>query len=237
MMGTTVRTLRYYDKMGLIIPDVNENGQKVYGSEEQRLFQKISVCKYFGMSLTEIKDSILTDESIQEQFISQKEILMKKRAEIDKAIETLERTTSLVNKKELDILNEELYLLVNMFRLEHEQMLVLMNHSSKEQMQAFLDQGEKMDDVESAKWYQILNELIKDDVDPTSQEAQAIAKRFVEKVSTHQRSAVNLQMIEDMLNNEDLIKEFQSLNSKYIPQEIEQYSKEMMDYYLKQQNL
>ncbi|MFA1822127.1 MerR family transcriptional regulator [Virgibacillus oceani] len=237
MMGTTVRTLRYYDKLDLIKPDVNENGQKVYGLEEQRLFQKISVCKYFGMSLAEIKDSILTDESVQEQFISQKEILKTKRAEIDKAIETLERTTALVNKKELDILNEELYWLVNMFRLEHEQLLILMKHCSKEQIQAFLEQGEDMGDVVSAKWYQKLHELIKDGVDPTSQEAQAVATYFMEKISGHERSAENLQLIEEMLNNDDLIKEFQSLSTRYVPPELEQYSKKMMNYYMEEQNL
>src|SRR5690625_2409114 len=218
MMGTTVRTLRYYDKMGLIIPDINDNGQKVYGLEELRLFQKISVCKYFGMSLAEIKESIFTDESAEEQFISQKEILIKKREEIDQAIETLERTTSLVNKKDLDLLNEQLYWLVNMFRLEHEQMLILMKHSSKEQIQAFWEQGGNMDDVESAKWYQQLNELIKNGINPTSQEAQAVAKRFAEKISAHERSAENLQMLDEMFHNDELIKELQALNTRYVPQ-------------------
>ncbi len=61
----TIKTLRHYDKIGLIHPSsVNtENGYRFYSEEQIPKMLLIKKLKYYGFSLTDIND-ILSDESI-----------------------------------------------------------------------------------------------------------------------------------------------------------------------------
>ena len=55
-LGVTIRTLRFYDKMGLLCPRSRDkkSGYKVYGPEEFKRFQLIISLKEIGFSLKEI---------------------------------------------------------------------------------------------------------------------------------------------------------------------------------------
>ncbi|MGM9937948.1 MAG: MerR family transcriptional regulator [Candidatus Ornithomonoglobus sp.] len=60
----TIKALRHYDKIGLIKPcSINdENGYRFYSEEQIPRMLLIKKLKYYGFSLTDIKD-ILSDES------------------------------------------------------------------------------------------------------------------------------------------------------------------------------
>ena len=60
MNHVTVKTLRFYEEQGLLIPAYvdEENGYRYYGDEEARLFQKIIVLRKLGVSVPEIKNLI-----------------------------------------------------------------------------------------------------------------------------------------------------------------------------------
>ncbi|WP_054703530.1 MerR family transcriptional regulator [Bacillus sp. JCM 19041] len=80
-VGTTVRTLRYYDSIGLLqTKKRNTKGQKVYTHEEWERYQQILVCKHLGMSLEETKN-LLEDLHISPQAMLQlqKRILKQKK--------------------------------------------------------------------------------------------------------------------------------------------------------------
>lgn len=56
LMGVTVRTLRYYDKVGLIQPAAKtEGGHRLYAVEELKRLQQVQFLKKGGFSLKEIK--------------------------------------------------------------------------------------------------------------------------------------------------------------------------------------
>jgi ubiquinone/menaquinone biosynthesis C-methylase UbiE len=62
--GITVRTLRYYDQIGLLIPEDHRTGsRRSYNKKDLERLQQIQTLKYLGLSLQEIQD-ILDAESL-----------------------------------------------------------------------------------------------------------------------------------------------------------------------------
>lgn len=70
---TTLRTLRYYESINLIIP-VIENGRKYIEEDYFIQLQTIQLLKKAGYTLEEIK-YIIKDKNIEEQIIMQKDLL------------------------------------------------------------------------------------------------------------------------------------------------------------------
>lgn len=59
LTGITVRTLRYYDQIGLITPaSKTEGGHRLYTSEEMKKLQQVQFLKHSGFSLKEIKQML-----------------------------------------------------------------------------------------------------------------------------------------------------------------------------------
>jgi len=56
LSGTTPRTLRYYDEIGLLKPAIiNSSGYRIYGEKELNILQQILFYRELGVSLHEIK--------------------------------------------------------------------------------------------------------------------------------------------------------------------------------------
>lgn len=63
MTGVTVRTLRYYDKIGLLKPtSKTEGGHRLYTNEEIKKLQQVQFLKKIGFRLQEIKDMLDSSE-------------------------------------------------------------------------------------------------------------------------------------------------------------------------------
>lgn len=61
--GITVRTLRYYDQIGLLVPAAKIHGkQRIYSDEELIKLQQIQFLKKLGFSLREISDMMSDQE-------------------------------------------------------------------------------------------------------------------------------------------------------------------------------
>ncbi|MDW6157023.1 MerR family transcriptional regulator, partial [Klebsiella pneumoniae] len=54
-MGTTIRTLRYYDHIDLLKPsEYKDGGHRLYNVEDVRRLQQIQSLKFIGFSLKDI---------------------------------------------------------------------------------------------------------------------------------------------------------------------------------------
>ncbi|EJP83766.1 MerR family transcriptional regulator [Bacillus cereus] len=63
LTGVTVRTLRYYDKIGLLKPaSKTEGGHRLYTNEEIKKLQQVQFLKKIGFSLQEIKNMLASSE-------------------------------------------------------------------------------------------------------------------------------------------------------------------------------
>ncbi|WP_246516523.1 MerR family transcriptional regulator [Salicibibacter cibarius] len=90
--GVTVRTLRFYEEFGLLIPtQQNTSGHRMYGLAELAKLQQIQSLKFIGYSLQEIKRLLEVNEDAFSQLKNslplQHQLLTEKRDELDRAIE------------------------------------------------------------------------------------------------------------------------------------------------------
>lgn len=101
--GVTIRTLRYYDKIGLLKPSsYNELGYRLYGKQDFGKLQKILTLKFIGLSLDEIKDIMkydLNDKDFKKSLEIQKEIIEKKINHAFNVVKAIDETLSMIDKE------------------------------------------------------------------------------------------------------------------------------------------
>ncbi|MEG0215403.1 MAG: MerR family transcriptional regulator, partial [Hungatella sp.] len=91
--NVTIRTIRYYDKQGILKPSrMNESGYRLYTDEDFGRLQKILSLKYLGFSLEEIVSMTINDEvaNIAHSLKMQKELIQKKIRHLTTMEQTLE---------------------------------------------------------------------------------------------------------------------------------------------------
>ncbi|WP_315082039.1 MerR family transcriptional regulator [uncultured Clostridium sp.] len=94
LTGVTVRTLHYYDEIGLLKPrQITEAGYRLYDENALVELQQILFFKELEFSLSEIKD-IITNPTFNktEALKNHKELLIKKRERIDNLITLVDNT-------------------------------------------------------------------------------------------------------------------------------------------------
>ena len=108
LVGISVRTLHHYDEIGLLTPDeITESGYRVYSDENLEILQQILFFKELGFSLKEIKEIIYRPSfNRQEALEVHHHLLLEKRRQLDKMIETLEKTIR-HSKGEIQMTNKE----------------------------------------------------------------------------------------------------------------------------------
>lgn len=97
--GQTIRTLHYYDEIGLLKPEVTaDSGRRYYGDKNIIELQKIISLKFLGYSLEEVGEFIQTNDwDLKESLTFQKQEMLKKRAHIDKVIRTLDHALVVID--------------------------------------------------------------------------------------------------------------------------------------------
>ena len=94
LAGVSVRTLHYYDEIGLLSPEYRrENGYRYYSEKSAAKLQQIMFFRELGFKLDEI--SIIMsrpDFNLVEALESHKSLLVKKANRIDELINTVEKT-------------------------------------------------------------------------------------------------------------------------------------------------
>lgn len=92
LSGVTVRTLQYYDQIGLLVPsEVTEVGYRIYHEEDLDRLQQILFFRELEFPLKKIKD-IMNNPSYDrlEALRNQKAMLLEKRSRMDRLIRLVE---------------------------------------------------------------------------------------------------------------------------------------------------
>ena len=79
----TIRTLRYYDQIGLLKPShYNHASARLYSKEDLVRLQKIHTLKYIGLTLADIKQIIhegsFPEQDLRSSLLMQKEVIQAK---------------------------------------------------------------------------------------------------------------------------------------------------------------
>jgi DNA-binding transcriptional MerR regulator len=94
--GATVRALHHYDRLGLLRPSRTLSGYRLYGERELVRLQQITMLKFIGCSLKEIKVILSGPASRLDEILAlQREALERKRKTVDRALRAVERAQKL----------------------------------------------------------------------------------------------------------------------------------------------
>lgn len=102
---TTERTIRYYDKIGLLKPSfIMPNGYRKYSEKDFLKLQRIIALKHLGFALEEIYPMLLNDDqdSFQKSLQIQMELVDKKISYLQLLKEALRKTDKLINSGEIE---------------------------------------------------------------------------------------------------------------------------------------
>lgn len=90
--AVTIRTVRYYDQVGLLAPaGVSEGGQRLYNEAQLVKLQQILALKLLGFSLAEIRQCMAAGpQDFLRSLAAQKAMLAEKRSQLDAVIRAIE---------------------------------------------------------------------------------------------------------------------------------------------------
>lgn len=101
--NVTIRTIRYYDKQGILKPSHrNEAGYRLYTDEDFGRLQKILSLKYLGFSLEEIMNMTINDaaEDISYSLQMQTELVQKRIRHLQLMEKALKDTTDILQESQ-----------------------------------------------------------------------------------------------------------------------------------------
>lgn len=94
LTGVTVRTLHYYDEIGLLKPSkVTEAGYRLYSNADLEILQQILFFRELDFSLSDIREIMLNPTYSRETALqNHRELLLQKRKHIDGLISLVDKT-------------------------------------------------------------------------------------------------------------------------------------------------
>ncbi len=117
----TIRTIRYYDKRGILKPSYRgENGYRMYTDEDFARLQKILALKYLGFSLEEIIALTINEDKvdISQSLQMQKELVSKRIRHLEMMEKALGETADVLAESHSTNWNQILNL-IHMTSMEH----------------------------------------------------------------------------------------------------------------------
>lgn len=117
----TIRTIRYYDKRGILKPSYRgENGYRMYTDEDFARLQKILALKYLGFSLEEIIALTISEDKvdISQSLQMQKELVSKRIRHLEMMEKALGETAEVLKESKKTDWNQILNL-IHMTSMEH----------------------------------------------------------------------------------------------------------------------
>ena len=115
--GVSVRTLHYYDRIGLLSSyERQSNRYRLYGEKDLQGLLQILSLKFLRFDLVTIKGLLDGSISVQEEFLAQKKLLDKKIDKLVVAKKILEDVTKVASSAPLDLVLK----LIELYRVPHQ---------------------------------------------------------------------------------------------------------------------
>ncbi len=109
--GVSVRTLHYYDELGLLAPFSRSSaGYRLYGTEELLRLQQILFFRELDLPLEEVAD-ILDDPSFDQvqALVDHRQVVEESIARMQRLVTTIDRTLLRLEGESVELTDEELY--------------------------------------------------------------------------------------------------------------------------------
>ncbi|SDY25546.1 DNA-binding transcriptional regulator, MerR family [Evansella caseinilytica] len=185
-LGLSLRTLRYYDQIGLAVPTIkNDSGKRYYTQDDLLLLEKIILLKSTSMSLKDIQ-KVIHQVTIKKILTVHKEQL---KIQLNQLQQSLQHTNTLLNILKLEGSLQWEQLLPLFSEEEHngrqERKKVVLQHLFTEEEQAILAENlPKMeeDPDQLTQWINLVKRIelcLEEGKAPDSQAGQLIAEDLV----------------------------------------------------------
>lgn len=205
MTGVSIRTLRFYDRKGLLPPaEISDAGYRMYTTEEVVRLQYILMLKMLDYSLADIQ-RMLSENRLQHISAT----LQSQRRALEKNIERMQQTVLAIKQAEEHI-EREGSVSWQSFQSIIQSILMKPSTESQEWMQQFYSDEQRAElaarnysQEEAMKDAAVWNDLIAEvnaalDTDPASPQAQALADRWMALVGKFTQANPGMQQ---SLNN------------------------------------
>lgn len=201
--SVSVRTLRYYDSVGLLCPEeYTEAGYRLYTDSDLSRLQQILALKFLGFSLEEIRHCLrVGPASLQESLAQQKAMMRERRRQLDTIIAAIDETEKLLSANTpngndwesiVNVITVMQMSQTNDWRnkyLTEEQMKAMeelsKKHYTEEQRQHLAERGKNWTEEDqqwaTQQWSEVgteLKRLIAIGAAPDSPEAQALVQKW-----------------------------------------------------------
>jgi MerR family transcriptional regulator, thiopeptide resistance regulator len=178
--GLSIRTLHYYDEIGLLRPSLHtESGHRLYTGDDVARLQQIVCLRHLGLSLEEVRDCLSDPDLALPQVIQLS--LQRMREQIttqQRIVQRLEAMARRLEKAE-EVSVEELTRTI-------EGMTMIEKYYTPEQLEKIAERGrvvgeERIKEVE-AEWPRLMAEVQAEmdaGTDPASERVQELARRWM----------------------------------------------------------
>ena len=181
--GITVRTLQYYDRIGLLKPGYSEGGRRIYRRGDILKLQQILFLKSLGFSLEEISEKILKQPAsgFAEVFMEQRELLAGQIGNLNRIMRMLDAAIDEIRiGKEISL--EKLMVILEQLKQGNPYTFVV-RYFGDEQLNHIGSRFESPDEsrqyMEQAKEvFATLDRLYRQGADPSGPEGQELAERW-----------------------------------------------------------
>ena len=183
-MGTTVRTLQYYDKEGLLSPSAeSEGGRRLYTDKDLVTLHQILSLKSLGFSLDDIKRRLISLETpadVATALTEQADSIREKIAQLTDSLTAIEQLKAEVLQMQavnfkayadiivnLQMKNSSYYLIK---RFDDDTLDHIRNHFDRESSLDFMDRINRLSDE--------IVQFQKENVPPESETCQRVVKEY-----------------------------------------------------------
>jgi DNA-binding transcriptional MerR regulator len=181
--GLTIRTLHYYDQIGLLSPSrYTESGHRLYGTEDVARLQQIKSLRALGFSLEEIRDCLGQPDFSPLRVIQMH--LARLREEIEMQRQLVERLEGLeAGLRHTDALTADEFLQTI------EAMTIFERYYTRQQLEQIKERGRQIGEERiravEAEWPELIAQVraaMERGDDPAGEPVQALARRWMELV-------------------------------------------------------
>lgn len=196
--GVTVRTLHHYDRLGLLQPQRTESGYRIYGERELVRLQRITVLKFIGCSLQEIKELVdRQPDDLRSTLELQQEALERRRKTLEGALKAVEKARSvLADSGTADW--QSLKRIVETIEMEQNMEWTNKYYSPEAQQELEQRRNEEPNAAEQGQkdWAVLLadcEQAVKDKADPKSERGQQLAQRWIDLVNAFTKGSPEIK--------------------------------------------
>ena len=180
--GVTVRTLDYYDEIGLMKPSSKtEGGHRLYSEVDVLRLERILALKYMGFSLEQIKDILENSPSTWQESIQQQLEFIRREEERLQMLEQALLGVSYSIEIEGEINWQIIFSIIQLYQQDPDDILKpYEDYLNQDVMKKIMDMNiQNMSEDDIRAWMKVIHDIKNNlDIDPASEKARRLVENW-----------------------------------------------------------